>query len=449
MVLEFEADTFVSRTGSGNQTITGVGFTPKVIILNSLVIPTFNSFTVGSDARFYFGFTASTTAVNQRSFFYYNYDGETTSDVDTGWHTSSIINDGVGGGSFDSLATLSTFNADGFVLNWSINGSFTSGVNFDYIALGGDDITNASSGDFNTPNTTGDHAITGVGFRPDFVILLGTNYIVDDDVSATIGTYSLGYFNSNGEQAVSSIISEDGADTSDTARYQRVNKCLAMFAIADTTTLTHEATFVSMNNDGFTLNYTTASVANKRVAYLAVKGCQTKIGSFTSPTAGTAPVSQSTNGVGFQPRGIIFQTVGKTSGTSIVAHARMSFGYTNDPDDEFLTWFGDEDNVATTVTACRHDNSNCIRVSDEASSGGSTTTQALANFTQFDEDGFTLNWSVKDASNAYEVIYIALGDATAAGGQEGRKRISTSMIQRPTLVTTNKRYISTNIPGGK
>lgn len=441
MVLQFKTTTFNKTTGTGNKVVAGVGFTPKVVILTCDFATNAQVNTFVGDSMLMVGFAVDTTAANQRSTNVWSGDGLGTSDIDAAFHASSCfsVNDDTG---FYMTGTLTVLDIDGFTLNFTANPSANLAG---YIAMGGDDITNTHTDHFSTPSITGDFDVTGVGFKPDFVMLAGSNQTADN-AFASKGGMCFGAFNSDGQQAFMAHVEEDSAATSDTARYQRTDKCLAMFSETDTATLTHEATFVSMDNDGFTINFSTASVANKRISYLAIKGIQTKIGSFTSPTVGTAPVSQEVTGVGFTPRGLIFMTDGNTATTSIAAHARWCVGSANSSTDEQSNWGGDEDNNATaTVCAQRHDNNACIRVSDEAGSAGSTTTQALADFTSLDENGFTLNWSVKDASNAYQVIYVAFGDTPAAVVSEDRSRQSASLVPS-TLASrrAKKRYSSSS-----
>lgn len=442
MVLEFNTATFTRIAGTGNQEVTGVGFTPKVVIIQGELTSAVNTFT--NEYDFDIGIATDTTAANQRNFDCYITDGIGTSDLDSHFRSANVY--GIDNGtSMTTLATLTTLGVDGFTLNWSSNGGGATPLS--YIAIGGSDVTDTASGHFVAPSATGDDAVTGVGFMPDVVLLIGTNQLADDVINSANAGYCIGMFNDAGEQGVLALNSVNGAATSDTARYQRTDKALALFAAANTTTLTHEATFSSMDGDGFTLNYTTASVANKRIAYIAIKGIQSKISSFTSPTAGTAPVAQSITGTGFAPEGMIFLTGGKTAGSTIVAHNRFSLGAARSSSNETCLWGGDEDGNITMVGAQMMDDDACIRVSDEAGSAASTTTQALADFTSLDSDGFELNWSVKDASNAYEIIYMALGDAAAVGGgTDVRERNSTSLL-RQYNEKSRKRYSNTSMVG--
>lgn len=403
MVLSFKTGNFNKQTTTGNQVITGVGFQPKGIILWGISDGALNTFM--SQLGFFIGFAADTTAANQRSMSVWSSDGG-TSDIDANWHLSSIWTDNNGTSLVDQGA-ISAVSTDGFTVNWSLNGFNARHIM--YACIGGADITNTKVGHFLTPGVTGNSSVTGIGFKPDYVIMFFPNQTSDNVVNA-VGSYGMGCFNTQGEQATFACMTMHNASPTDTARYQRTNKCLALFSSTSSTTLTHEATVVSMDVDGFTLNYTTASVANKRVAYMAIKGGKCKISSFTSPITGAVPVSQSTTTVGFQPRGMMYMTVGNVASTAINTHDRFCVGAANSSTNESLAWAGDQDAATgSTVAAIKNDNA-CIRISDEAATASSTTTQGLADFSAFVSNGFTLSWSTHD-TNAYEIIYLAFGDA--------------------------------------
>lgn len=407
MPLSFKVGTFVNDLVDGSQAVTGVGFQPKALML---VTVSTTADTFQADSTLYLGFASSASGADQKSFSFYGFDESDPSDVDSAfdansvWHEQDFPNIGQQG-------TISSLDSDGFTITWSNSAASPIAWRIKYIAIGGTDVTNAEVGQFNAPAATGNSSITGVGFQPECVILLGTNHTSDNTLTDDFGTYSLGFASAAGEMGVMSGIIKNGVDTMSTARYQRTDKCLAMFAVSDPTTLTHEATLASFDSDGFSLNYTTASASGKRVAYLAIRGGSFKVGSFTSPTVGALPVSQSTTGVGFQPNGIIFLTAGETASSSIQSHMRACIGSANSGASRFSCWTGDEDGATVQVTSTREDTGEVIRVSDEAILSADTTTQALADLTSFDSDGFTLSWSARNTANAYQIIYMAFGDA--------------------------------------
>ena len=81
MVLQFNVGTFTRIATTGNQTITGVGFTPKVVIIQGEMTSALNTFT--NEYDFDIGIATDTTAANQRNFDCYITDGIGTSDLDS------------------------------------------------------------------------------------------------------------------------------------------------------------------------------------------------------------------------------------------------------------------------------------------------------------------------------------------------------------------------------
>lgn len=434
MTLSFKAGTFTKQSSTGNQAVTGVGFQPKALILFSTATTT-GSFQ--GDFMRYTGFASSSTTSKQRFFGSYSTDAADPSDAKVLVDTDGIWADGTPSSNFTQKATLSSFDSDGFTLNWSINNSTNYVIG--YIALGGDDVTNTNVGSGTISSGTGNKSVTGVGFQPDLVILLFGD---SSEFIGLGGWNTIGIFNSSGEQWSVSSETVDDVGTMQTNRKQRTDKCFTISFIDGD--LLIEASFVSMDSDGFTLNFSSNPTGFDSF-YIAIKGVTTKIGSITAPTAGATPTSQATTGVGFQPKGIIFSSFGNTATTSLTDHARYSFGAVSDSSNMWCGWSGDEDAAASAVTAKRMDTDQVIRVSDEAASAASTTTQALASLTSLDSDGFTLSWSAHDTT-AYQVVYVAFQD-TAGGGpavETERVRRSTSMLRQLTT-TRKKRYTNTSM----
>ena len=72
--------------------------------------------------------------------------------------------------------------------------------------------------------------------------------------------------------------------------------------------MTKKASLVSMDADGFTLNFTTVANANAAQVYsLALFNVNVKAGNFIKTTSG-APVSQAITGTGFAPKAVFFHS---------------------------------------------------------------------------------------------------------------------------------------------
>ena len=437
MTVQFKAGIFQKISGLGAQSVTGVGFLPKLL---GFVATSTNLNTFQSETTVLYGFASSTGTSKQRSFGIGNEDNVNRELARSHWHTATIWSDSQSGSSFNQLAILFTFNSDGFTIFFNSN----SGVDWQisYIAIGGNDISNVDVGHFVAPSSTG-IASTTVGYKPDLCFLLGTNHTSDNSARSDRASFCFGAFNAAGEQGVTSVITVDNAYLPmKTARYQRTNKCLAMFSTTSTSTITHEASFSSMNSTGFSLNYNKAAGSGKRVLYVAIKGVNSKIGSLNSPTNEDDSV-QTISGLGLTPRGLILLSDGNESSTSIRDHLRHSIGAGNTANSRWANWAGERDGVSLSITASRIDNNQIMRISTEQSSASQSTTQALASLASLASGAFTLNWTTFDTGHAYQVIYIAIADAGPPGAQLYERSIAASVsISAP---VTGNRFRSRSI----
>lgn len=396
MALSCKVGTITEKATTGSQAYTGVGFQPKALITWGDGKRT----TSGADAtaKLYMGLGTASTArvvatVESR-------DAQATSDSNRYLDTVNIIrvlSEGVAADT--ATADLTSLDADGFTLNWgNVHDSGNARLH-NYMALGGDDLTNAKAGTFTSQASGGNQAVTGVGFQPDCVILLGGYYA---SVGATNQLlFSLGVFDAAGNQWCVSCDDVDSAATINSERTQRTDVCHIQRFNGSTL---HLASFVSMDSDGFTINWTNAN--SRVVAYLALKGGQFKLGSVNQKTStGT----QGYTGVGFQPVGLLLASFCNTTTAVAQASARIAIGAASGSTDRAASWIGSTDNVADSVTDSALSTSVAITMQTE----GTPTEDARADLDSFDSDGFTLDWEVADAT-AREILYLAFGSTEAA-----------------------------------
>lgn len=414
MVLNFKTGQWSSRTTTGVDALTGVGFQPKVIIPFQCAY-FINFDTIDSWIQFGVGAAVDTTAANQRSVYCDGNDGATPTDNESNWdsakaiHTNRNLN----------IASISAIGTDGFSVNWSTVD--TTANRMQYICLGGADITNTKVGHITTPTsgTTGNQSYTGIGFQPDLLILFGT-------IGNQSGTNQLhydcciGFATSATGQVCIAGVAKNGVSTTSAKGYQRSNNAVC-YALMDTTTTTNKAlegALVSMNADGFTINWSTVGTVGAQIPvnYIAIKGGSYKVGAISSPTAGTAPVSQSTTGVGFRPKGLFMCSAGAVSSTAIQAGAQISFGAGSSSTDRRCGFTGENDATTAAVTMNINKTTKLVSMYNIVTAQASSTVNAEADITTLDSDGFTLSWTTKSATTAYECIYLAVGDAVVAGG---------------------------------
>lgn len=152
---------------------------------------------------------------------------------------------------------------------------------------------------------------------------------------------------------------------------------------------------------------------------------QVKVGTFTQDTDGTG--SQAITGVGFQGKVLFLWANSKTADGSDAEVWAQSFGWAVSASEEavigtaFKNTSGNRGSTYTSSAACI------------AIQGGTNGINHLAraDFTQWDSNGFTINWAVND-NVARKIHYMVLG-----GSEISAKSITTTV---GTISTGNKAY---------
>ncbi|MEO8521297.1 MAG: hypothetical protein ABI603_08040, partial [Acidobacteriota bacterium] len=296
-------------------------------------------------------------------------------------------------------ADLSSWDATNFTLRWTTNNATAYVIH--YIVIGGADVS-AKVVDWTMATATGNRSVTGVGFQPNAVIHAHCTYGFTAALPASIANagFGLGAMDADGDQWASSFLALDNAATSDTQRDQRTDA--AIYSFNNSLAVQKKASWVSMDPDGFTVNFSNAtSAAAARVFSLALKGVNVKPGSFNKAT-GSAPRSQPITGVGFQPGVVLLTSMQDITRAAPVAHSRFGIG-ASDGTTEGASAMTDQNAVTTTSVRAVDKTSKAFIVADTNNS----TIGAEANLTSLDSDGFTLNWTTNNAV-ATEILYLAL-----------------------------------------
>lgn len=392
MAFNCKAGTFAIPGSTGNQSVTGVGFQPKVVLF--FFSPNSSD---GASVDWQHLIGAGISSSSRRAFCTSSNDGAATTATSAFMRADGCIDQFADGALSVSLgrADFVSQDADGFTLNWvAAPGSGT----ICYLALGGDDLTNVFLGTIVTPGSTGEEAYTGVGFQPDCTLIFG------NDVSTGRHLACLGAAVSATERWSIAWNSETGQATSRTMSMERSDLCLSM--VFNEATLV-EADFVSHDADGFTLDFDKIS-GSRDYFVLCLKGGQYAAGVDTQKTStGT----KATTGVGFTPKGLLFASANMAAGTSVVQQQRLTIGGASGATSRWSVWSGDADNQADSICDNDLDTAACLKMLTE----GTPTLDAEADLDSFDSDGFTLDWGTADAT-AREFAYLAFGDAAAGGG---------------------------------
>ena len=388
MALQTKIGSFSPPGGTGNSAVTGVGFAPKAVIFfgNSMLTQgAVGTGTNGPEYPLFFGLIDATTQVGYSN----------TDDFSSGGPTLQpnycIYDYAPANGGENAVAANVSLDADGFTLNWT---NVDRAIIVNYLALGGSDLTNAKIlNGGGAPIATGLQAYTGVGFRPDALIFVS-------GIANTHDRGGMGFAVSPTQRGTNASFYNSGLQ-----RYQRTDKCLSVLEVG----MKWEADLVSMDADGFTLNWTTATnagVNNPFVYALCLKGGSYHVGAITESLTNT---TKAETGVGFQPKGVLFSTVGNVASATINTSLNdQGYGAAASTSQRAATDTCDNAQIST-----RLDQTKCI-VHTRDAGGISPSSYGEADLASFDADGFTLNWTSTDGV-ARQTIYLAFGDEPASG----------------------------------
>jgi hypothetical protein len=388
----FNIDT--SKTAGQYQSINGVGFQPKIVLLWWGGSVSSVDSVSGGDMKPGFGFGISSS--KQGTAGYISEDAEGTSigrGVATDVACIYIWLDG-STPTVDGTMVFYSQDIDGFTLQ--IGQQFTNSYRISYLAIGGDELTNVNTGQFTIPISGGEHSITGTGFKPDAVILLSAQ---TSSIPLTTSTpnLSIGIATASTEQNVVLSYSRNGQTTSDTQRYNYNGEVVAQ---SSTTGIYHRESFVRFDTDGFTLNHI-EGLTTRYGLYIAFKGGYYKVDSVDTRTDGNDIIK---TGLGFSPKGLLFlshNTVLSTEDT-VQANARLSIGAASSVTERSVMATSDEDGLADTETAyANYDTAVYAHITDDAIVG-------LMDIKSIDTDGFTTVMDDADPSAA-RVAFLAIG----------------------------------------
>lgn len=400
----FKVGSFDKSTGAASvdQPVTGVGFTPKLLLLYCTA-ETAEGFL--SDLVMGIGWTAGAT--KSESIGVWSDDNVATTACDIRNQAKALVIKLATGANVAAECDLKTFDSDGFTLTWTTNDA--NAYKIHYIAFGGPDITNTNVQLITEQSGTGNKGYTGVGFQPDIMFTINPGF--GGHITGSGGLFQLGIgagMSSTKRWAVAICGSSGQTMTGNVnaQTYQRTDSIyLSLQAGAGTERNRYD--LVSLDSDGFTLNQVVQTTAHQFVA-ICIKGGSWDVGSFVKSTS-AAPVDQSVSGLAFAPDGYIL-VGGKNvaASTSVVANANLVIGG-GDGTNEVTAWCEQLD--ATLNTSC---DSSIVSTKVFRNAAGPTTIKSEADHKTLDSGGFTITWSTNDTVNNPTILWVATKLAGAA-----------------------------------
>ena len=408
--LEAKAGTFIVNSGTGTQSITGVGFQPKAYILFYTKNDTDDTDSNGRGSILSIGMADGTRQFCMASG---SEDNQGTSDVGRRGFSDRVLatHDAQQSQYVEGEARHVSMDADGFTIN--ITTSFTAPANpiVSYIAFGGGDLlADVDTVDLSYSQDTSVD-VTAPGFEPDVII---TSYIgqflnIDGDPNNDDHSFSLGWALNPARQASNNqysmmVAGRDGMSGSRT--YSRFDDTRAGISHRDGV---NDAGYEISNFDssGFSVTTRLKDAPNDYfMGYLALKlGSDPNVYS-TARTTRTSTGDDVENGAGFEP--IVLLSIGSaavTSANTNTVGGSMAIGF-SDGTDTFAIMQHDENAADPTNTHNRV--TDTLLMSAYSPAGGINWKATLASF---DPSGWTINY--QDAAGAaYLNAFLAFG----AGG---------------------------------
>lgn len=318
----------------------------------------------------------------------------------------ALLNHAAGGGTDDGKVDLQSFDSGGFtVVNDSTLGH---ALRLNWIAFGGTDVANSEIITVTEAGATGNQETNLVGaFQPDIVFFLGwggtaTNTaIVDSNMSWGAATGS-------SNQWVMAGGSDDALATTNCHCYCVTSECIALAQVTPpttpgATTMTALAQFVSLDSDGFTINWTQR--AGSRLVYaLAIKGMRWQAGNLLIANTGAGNTNAKT-GVGFLPLALMATGYFANATDAPQNGDIFTWGVGTSASSRVVQWITDSDNAGTTAVETGIGSGSVFKII----TGG--TTFFDCDITSLDSDGFTLDNNAATIGGLQpSVLYVCVAD---------------------------------------
>lgn len=248
---------------------------------------------------------------------------------------------------------------------------------------------------------TSDIAVTGLGFQPNWVLLIGENTNANETFATFINHHVGAATGTTAALMESTHASADhNTATSGTRRQQDSDAAYEGHQGGSTgSSTTAKLTLKSFDADGFTVAVPVKDGNARKIFYIAGLADNAKLVTDTTPTTAS---SKTHTGAGFQPNAAIIFSVGESSLDTFTTQLIHSFGIVADADDgtghrdQACVSVRSDDAVGTSDTHRVHRSNRCWFVHDGS---GGTADEGQAN--AFTADGLTIDYDTVAGTALY------------------------------------------------
>jgi hypothetical protein len=404
MALDVATGTFAIGTTTGTLEVNiSPAFQPKVVVCwwsRATADATFS-------ASPGFGFGVAVDRATDQSFNVtcFNADNVGTTDSARAKSVSDLIRNIANGAAGNNvIASISSFDADGFTINRTTNDGTNNNI-IHYLCLGGAEITDAFLKECEITTGIGSKPITGIGFQGNLALFFGALLSASGTTSAVRIENFIGASNGTQHHAVN-WYSQDGTTAANAAKsYIDSGACVLLHDYGIGAGPSIRGSLSSFDSDGFTLNIGTMNEASSRYVFaLVLKGnFQSHIGQTARETSTT---TQQITSPGFQPKGVMLLGGFATANATETTESHLCIGAGTASGANGL-WIGD----AATINTDTNQYSSASNIYTQATNP--STVVAQASLSSLLTTGYELTWGVADA-NARLFMHIALGNTSSS-----------------------------------
>jgi hypothetical protein len=249
----------------------------------------------------------------------------------------------------------------------------------------------------------------GIGFLPRTVLTMA-GVGAGGEGRSSAAHWTLGFFNADGQQAVSSMSARDAQAAGQVRRYGNNLDCFATVTVGGVAALSDEAQYSAMLADGYRLNWLIAGGGSYYYLAIGQTGLDSYIEEFLSQLDIVTVVTE--NGFGFHPGGILVASmlnVESAAGTPVAGKGGMMIGFVSEPVGGIENSLAGYHSHEGTPPRCRHFNRNDACYADAPTTAGMEGWGSVKTITN---DGYTFRMDDADAAQ----MWISYNAMSFAGG---------------------------------